>query len=432
MSVFFGENAKIGEMPIRVDTDGNISFAGLVSLGLIDAFGRQRVSQPTTLYDTKQIADTRALFWDDQAVSGAGTSTTYNTNKASTTMGVSATTAGHRARQTFRWFNYQPGKSQKATLTAYMHNKQSGNTKRFGLFNTQNGIFAQLTGSGWAVGIRTYTSGAVVDNIYGQSTWNIDRLDGSGGSGNPSGLTLTETGRVILFIDFEWLGLGQVRWGFVLGGRLIYAHAQDHVNLTSTGIVYMSTPNLPLRYEIINDGTGAAGSFTHVCCEISSEGGTQDTGSEYAVDRGSTALVTLNDANIYPLLGVRLKSAYLGTTVFPVDMSIMANSTTDFRWALMLNPTVTGTALSFSDVTNTAIQLATPTNATTVSGGFLLSSGYGRGDANATGALQSSLSNQLSLGSTIAGVSDIMVLAAQRLTGTTETFYASMRLAESG
>ena len=71
----------------------------------LDAFARLRISNPETIFDSKQLNDKQPLFWDDQQVSGSGTTSTYNTNKASTTLAVSNLTAGKRVRQTFRRFN---------------------------------------------------------------------------------------------------------------------------------------------------------------------------------------------------------------------------------------------------------------------------------------------------------------------------------------
>jgi len=73
----------------------------------IDAFGRIRVSEPFTILDTKQLVDSLPLFYDDQQTSGAGTTSTYNANQASTTMAVSATTAGVRVRQSKLRGTYQ-------------------------------------------------------------------------------------------------------------------------------------------------------------------------------------------------------------------------------------------------------------------------------------------------------------------------------------
>jgi hypothetical protein len=72
---------------------------------------------------------------------------------------------------------------------------------------------------------------------------------------------------------------------------------------------------------------------------------------------------------------------------------------------------------------------ATNTNGTTISGGILLRSGYGIG-TNAT-ILSDNIAAKLSLGTSINNVSDVMVLAMQRLDNQNDTFYASMTLRES-
>ena len=79
----------------------------------LDAFGRSRVSEPYTVFDSKQLGSNQSLFWDDQETSGSGTSSDYSEDTSSTTLTVSATTAGTRVRQTFQRFNYQPGNRNK-------------------------------------------------------------------------------------------------------------------------------------------------------------------------------------------------------------------------------------------------------------------------------------------------------------------------------
>ena len=85
--------------------------------GMFDAFSRLRVSMPYTLLDFKQTTDNLPLFFDDQEVSGGGTSSTWNANQASSTLAVTADTAGHRVRQSKLWGNYQPGKSMLVSIT---------------------------------------------------------------------------------------------------------------------------------------------------------------------------------------------------------------------------------------------------------------------------------------------------------------------------
>ena len=169
-----------------------------------DAFARQRISNPETLFDSKQIFDSQPLFWDDQEISGSGTSSTYSKPNARTRLAVSASTAGVRTRQTFMRFNYQPGKSQLVIMTAVMSDASSqGISARVGQFDDDNGLFFVAEDVTIKVVLRTSTSGSAVDTKVSQTNWNIDKLDGTGNSG----VTLDPTKTQILFIDYEWLGV---------------------------------------------------------------------------------------------------------------------------------------------------------------------------------------------------------------------------------
>lgn len=386
----------------------------------LDAFSRLRMSSPETIFDSKQLGDKQPLFWDDQLISGSGGASTYNANQASTTLSVANLTAGRRVRQTFRRFNYQPGKSQLFIQTGIIGTAATGIKRKIGMFDEKNGLFFDQLSTGIGVTVRTYTSGSAVDNRVTQANWNLDKMDGTGASG----INLDFSKCQIMFADFEWLGVGRIRFGFVVDGKPYYCH--EVLNANNTTLVYMSVPNLPLRYEIENDGTGAAASLTHICSTVISEGGLKDTGFPFSITRGATPLTTLNDADIYPLFAIRLNSSYLTSSIKILDLSIVCTSTAAFNYYLILNPTVTGTALSFSQVTGSSIDAqVNTTNATKVTGGtrlFCLTDNQ----ANTTSGVASVLNSDFYLGSTIAGVSDVIVLGVQRLTGTTESFYGSL------
>lgn len=384
-----------------------------------DAFGRQRTSSPETIFDSKQIADKQPLFWDDQQTSGSGTTSTYNTNQASTTIAVSNLTAGKRVRQTFRRFNYQPGKSQQILMTYVIGSADSGIKKKLGYFDGNNGLFIGTNGTDKIIGTRTFTSGSAVDTLTTQSNWNLDKLNGQGKSGK----TLDFTKCNIFTIDFEWLGVGRVRFGFVIDGVLIYCH--EMLNANATTLVYMSNPNLPLRFEIENDGTGAASSLTQICSTVISEGGLKDTGFPFGVTRGATSLQTNNNSSIYPLIALRLNSSYLHSFIKLLNFYVNCTSTATYNFYLMLNPTVTGTALSYTSVTNSSLEAdVSTTNATTVSGGTNLFTGTA--SQTNEGGTNVLINSDFAMGSNIAGTSDVLVLGVQRVTGTSETFYGSI------
>ena len=44
-------------------------------------------------------------------------------------------------------------------------------------------------------------------------------------------------------IDYEWLGVGRIRFGLAIGAGIIYVHEINYANSQSG--VYMSSPNLP-------------------------------------------------------------------------------------------------------------------------------------------------------------------------------------------
>lgn len=374
----------------------------------IDAFGRLRVSNPETIFDSKQLFDNLPLLWDDSQVSGSGTTSVWTKATASSVMAVSASTAGRRIRQTFRRFNYQPAKSQLFFMTGTLGEVGGGAgiTRSMGLYDDDNGIFMQDNEGVVTAVCRSSTTGSVIDNSVVQSAWNMDKLDGSG----ESGLTLDGSKSQILFCDFEWLGVGSVRIGFVINNMLIYVHEFQHANLVAG--VYMSTPNLPFRYEIENDGSGAASELEHICSSIISEGGVQDIGVlRYASTDGTH--VDANTANtIYAVVGIRLKTTHIGATIKNIRKTMLSETADDFEWLLIWNPTVNGT-FTYNDETDSALQVARGATINTVTGGYKIDGGF----SSSTTSSSDEISNALILGSAIDGTRDEMVLCVRPLSG---------------
>lgn len=383
-----------------------------------DAFGRFRVSQPQTLFDSKLLVADNPLYWDDQQTSGTATST-YSATNTSVTIAVNNLTVGTRVRQTKRRLNYQPGKSQLIFVTFTLGAGAAGITKRLGYYDQNNGLFLENVNGVVSLGLRKNA----VDIKIPQSSWNLDVMDGNG----PSAIALDFTKSQILMMDFEWLGVGSVRFGFVIDGIVYYVHQQTHANKIAT--VYSANPNLPVRYEISNSGTGPAASMECICSSVNAEAGYEAVGTVRTVDRDVTGITTNNDANIYSVLGIRLKSTYLMATVFVENFNVLATGTSSYRYILVLNPTVAGAALSWTSVANSSIEFTLPVVGNTLTGGTLLQSGYNIGTTQSKQAIASAAPGFLTLGSTIAGVSDIMFIAIQRISGA-DTYYASITYRE--
>ena len=82
------------------------------------------------------------------------------------------------------------------------------------------------------------------DIKYPQSTWNIDKCDGTG----PSGYNIDLTKMQMFYIDYSWYGAGFIRWGFRgPTGDIIYCHKVANNNVNTEA--YMRSGNLPARYE---------------------------------------------------------------------------------------------------------------------------------------------------------------------------------------
>jgi len=386
-----------------------------------DAFGRQRVSNPEMIFNSKQIFDNQATYWDDIQESGSGTSSTHSINTASTTLSVASNTAGKRTRQTFMRFNYQPSKSQLIFITGIL--KASGGgagiITRMGYFDDNNGLFLECNAGTINLVRRTKTSGSASDDVIAQSSWNIDKMDGTG----PSAITMDFTKTQIFMMDFEWLGVGRVRFGFNIDGITYYVHELSAANYLTT--VYMSTPNLPLRYQIINNGSGAASSINCICSAVISEGGREEVANNGYVSTGNTSITaTKNVTNA--VLATRLRTGWLGATIDILDVSLITTSNDNYEWKLILNPSGIN-SLSYNSVNASALEYSIAPNGTVISGGYVVAGGHAQAktDIQAT-----ALKSLLKLGSSITGARDVLVLSCLPLGASDSTVYGALNYRE--
>lgn len=266
----------------------------------VDAFGRQMVTVPFTLGDYKHLYGIDPNFLE-YITNGA--TVAYQSNKACARLTTSSNSASRIVHQSKFYHHYMPGKSQLILSSFNFYTAVPNVTKRTGYFDDNNGIYFEQTGDGTlSFVIRSYVSGSVVETRVPQSSWNRNKCNGVG----PNAWTIDITKTQLIFIDFQWLGVGRVRVGFVHDGEYIVAHAFDHSNALPT--VYMSTPNLPVRCEVVNVGTTTGGYIDQICSTVVSEGGYIEAGSDWAVT--SPALRTLAAGATLPVLAIRLKNAY--------------------------------------------------------------------------------------------------------------------------
>jgi hypothetical protein len=242
-----------------------------------------------------------------------------------------------------------------------------------------------------------------VDTKYPQSTWNIDRCDGTG----PSGYNLDLTKMQMFYIDYSWYGAGFIRWGFRgPDGNVIYCHKVPNNNVNAEA--YMRSGNLPARYEsesrppttFINRSVGASDTFvgvastagfppagtlvirnadTYEYVNYTGIGTTAFTG----VTRGrsgaaSLALTVASGSNVATATTTNLQIGQRVIGGFPEGTyvsSISAGSIILSQAATAVNPTViippmgatSGQTFTFSATDPVAVELAFPTYGPSIS-----------------------------------------------------------------
>jgi hypothetical protein len=352
-----------------LDAINNSINTNLVSAGpmAIDAFGRQRVSNPLTLFDSSHRYRDNGL-WNTSTASGGAA--VFSPNEGLVNLNVNTTSGSQVLRETNKVFSYQPGKSLLVFNTFVMAPAQVNLRQRVGYFGTDNGLYIQLDNYTLSFVERSLVTGVVTESVVNQSAWNVDKMDGTG----PSGVVLDITKAQILFMDIEWLGEGTVRLGFVIDGNFILCHRFNHANyITST---YITTASLPLRYEITNTGvTASASTLKQVCSTVISEGGYELRGAQQAIGTPITTPSSFAAAGTYyPLNAIRLKTTALDAVVIITAASVLGlGNGKNYAWRIVQSATVTGGAWVSAGVNSSVEYNLTGSSS---AGGRVLAQGY--------------------------------------------------------
>ena len=367
---YLNQERTLHEVFMCADRYGNIGNCGVGGTGNTsgDAFGRMRISQPLTLFDSSHRYRDNNL-WESLIV-GTGSTVGISTTEGLVNIGIGTTAGCSVIRETTKTFSYQPGKSL-LTLNTFVPNSPKENLRqRIGYFGADNGLYFEVDGTTAYFVERSLSTGT--STRVAQSDWNVDKLDGTG----PSGITLDLTKAQILWMDIEWLGLGTVRIGFVINGQIVHCHSFLHANLIQS--TYITTASLPLRYEIANTGvTTSSSTLKQVCSTVISEGGYELRGLQQAVGTPITAPYTLSVAGtFYPIISIRLKSTpdRLDAIVILTALSLMGvNNGINYNWQVRASGTTTGgTWTSAGDDSAVEYKL----NGTGITGGRILASGF--------------------------------------------------------
>jgi hypothetical protein len=292
-------------------------------------------------------------------------------------MTVGTTENAEVIRETTKVFSYQPGKSLLIMNTFAMEPKANVR-QRVGYFGQSNGIYLENDGTTNYLVVRTNTSSTVTETRVAQSDWSIDKFNGTGyssqigGVEHSGGLDVSKTN--IFWMDVEWLGVGDVRCGFVVDGRMIPAHVFHNDNKNT--VPYMTTASLPLRLEIKNTGNTTSNStLSQICSTVISEGGYELYGTQQAVGTPIATPIDLPTAGTYyPVISLRLKSTRLDAIVILTALSILGPSNAYYNWQVRSNANTSagGTWVSAGD--NSAVEYKI--GGGSVTGGRVIASGF--------------------------------------------------------
>ena len=382
------------ETAIQADHRGQLLQQGPDS-GALDAFGRQRFSEPFTLFDSMLRYSKRTDLWDEATV-GGGT-TNYLTNESSLELKTTVASGDTVLRRSRRHFPYQPGKSLLVMASFVGNAPIAGLVQEVGYFDDNNGIILRANGTSVQFVVRSSATGTIQENVVNQAEWNIDSF---------ADLDFTKAN--IFITDLEWLGVGRVRCGFVVDGEIRYCHEFKHSN--NIDKVYMTSAILPASYRLHNSSAIASPAvLKQICTSVVSEGGYQPTGPVYITGRGAGSFSAISSETM--VAAIRMASGRTDNVIIPaqIDASLGGNpsANTVAQWRLRLNPTVSGTWLSADNGRGNVQVMSTGT----FSGGTIIGAGLVASRSSIEFDPQSGLA--LSLGQNITGTSDIIILTLQ-------------------
>lgn len=393
LPIFGNVAASINNFPSSYPVTGPLTNAELRASAVpvrqadganLDAFSRLRVSQPQGIFDQQFTYNAGPLQFEP-ITSGSGAAIAHDaTNRCVTHTFDNTPANGLAVMQSFEWVRYQPGRSQAAFVTFNFIEAKANVVKFAGLGDGNNGIEFRLNGSTlqWAV----LSDSSAGDEIVAQSSWNLDRLNGAGGTANPSGLSLNVAAMQIAVIDFQALYVGRVRVGFDIGGSIVYAHEFNHANLTA--FPYIQTATLPIRCGMSCSNT-ASTTMRFICSAVISEGGQEENGGVPNAIEGTATAGNGSDVHI---LSIRPRTTFNGIAnrikIVPDSVEVLVTGNNPVLWKLVVGQAISGTT-TFSNV-NATLSCMEFNTAGTASGspalviqqGYVASSAQARGVAN--------------------------------------------------
>lgn len=320
----------------------------------LDSFERVRVSEVRNQFEFNFgsiLTSTATSIWESTAVASGTQALT--TNLYGTELNTLTTSGSGYWIQSYQHIRYAPGVSTLLRFTFSFNTLLTNVRQRVGMFTDQgtfpstagDGLYLEADGSTISV-VRRYmtTGGAGAEERIAQASWNMDKLNGTG----TSGINLDWEKPQHLVIEYQWLGVGTIRFGFETGsGGVIWAH--EMVSVNNLTVPWSRTGSLPVRAEIIANGTLAvAGKLTLINVVVQQEGDVLDyRGWRYfGANSGTTVRTVGTAAGFFPIMSLRpistndlTKRAKIVPTSIDITIATAGTGTTSIQVALLMLPT---------------------------------------------------------------------------------------------
>ena len=384
----------------------------------LDAFHRFKVVNPRAVF-ARQNQYNLSPLWMVEVLTNNAT-IIHLPNESSARLRCTTTDTDKAIWQSRIYHRYQPGKSQEIAMTAVMGAAKANVRKRMGYFDGDNGIFFEQDENNLKIVVRSKASGSVVDSAINQSSWNLDKLDGSG----PSKKILDMSKIQIFIFDIQWLGAGRIRFGFDFGDTQIWCHEFNVSNTETT--VSMTTANLPIRYEIENTGAVADNTdFICTCQAVVSDGGAEEGAIHHSANMGVSSLgVTTRVAVMTIRPKITFNSIVNRGHVFPQNWHMLV-TTNDALIEIIRNGALGGTPSYTSAGADSIVEFDIA--GTTVTGGELVDSFYVKSGQGSVAEISELVTETpFPLVTNFAGDdSETCTLVATAMTGTTNIVVAT-------
>lgn len=297
VDLFTANNIIVGknnpDYGVNVDQFGSLQTTFNEGEPQLDAFGKLRTAGATHLgeyvYSTSdELYENYALTFLNKGSRSIRTAAVTHDNTGKYIQAKVETAQDFAAATSKTYHHYIPGSSHLFMGTMKLNDAgkinqaqtNSGTERQFGMFDGDNGFMFRVGPTGRLYLIRrSKASGTVTNYVLASSdtadgfdNFNGDRLDGSTGNNNRSGMDMDLSKDNIFWIDIQWHGAGRVRFGTYHKGQRVTIHSYFHGNTYEEPM--SATASLPVchsiyfysdseiqNHAVYGDGSGTGGSF---------------------------------------------------------------------------------------------------------------------------------------------------------------------------